>query len=87
MDLCKTAAVARPRNAAQCAQAAPRSGSASIGEWIEHLEHQRGGVEDSGARGLDRALGVLLVIQPAVQACGMGQPQIQNLGVENVVQS
>jgi hypothetical protein len=31
-----------------------------IGEWIDRLGHQRGGVEDSGARGLDRALGVLL---------------------------
>ena len=31
-----------------------------IGEWIDRLEHQRGGVEDSGARGLDRSLGVLL---------------------------
>jgi hypothetical protein len=31
-----------------------------IGEWIDRLGHQRGGIEDSGARGLDRALGVLL---------------------------
>ena len=31
-----------------------------IGEWIDRLDHQRGGVEDSGARGLDRSLGVLL---------------------------
>ncbi|MBV9322865.1 MAG: HNH endonuclease [Chloroflexi bacterium] len=31
-----------------------------IAEWIQHLEHQHGGVEDSGARGLDRALGTLL---------------------------
>jgi hypothetical protein len=28
--------------------------------WIGRLEHQRGRVEDSGARGLDRSLGVLL---------------------------
>jgi len=31
-----------------------------IGGWIDRLDHQRGGIEDSGARGLDRALGVLL---------------------------
>jgi len=37
-----------------------RGRDARIGGWIERLEHQHGGVEDSGARGLDRALGVLL---------------------------
>jgi hypothetical protein len=37
-----------------------RSRDARIGEWIDRLEHQRGGIEDSGARGLDRSLGVLL---------------------------
>src|SRR6185312_14984218 len=31
-----------------------------IAEWIDRLKHQHGGIEDSGARGLDRALGVLL---------------------------
>ncbi|MCA1647263.1 MAG: type IV secretory system conjugative DNA transfer family protein [Chloroflexi bacterium] len=31
-----------------------------IGGWIERLAHQRGGIEDSGARGLDRSLGTLL---------------------------
>jgi hypothetical protein len=31
-----------------------------MGEWIEKLAHQHGGIEDSGARGLDRALGTLL---------------------------
>ncbi|MDQ6671044.1 MAG: type IV secretory system conjugative DNA transfer family protein, partial [Chloroflexota bacterium] len=31
-----------------------------IGDWLERLEHQRGGIEDSGARGLDRSLGTLL---------------------------
>jgi hypothetical protein len=31
-----------------------------IGEWPERLGHQRDGVEDSGARGLDRSLGILL---------------------------
>src|SRR5439155_10848325 len=31
-----------------------------IAEWLTRLEHQRGGIEDSGARGLDRALGTLL---------------------------
>lgn len=32
----------------------------SIADWLYRLEHQRGGIEDSGARGLDRSLGVLL---------------------------
>src|SRR4029077_7032872 len=31
-----------------------------IGDWLYRLEQQRGGIEDSGARGLDRALGILL---------------------------
>src|SRR5712692_10107101 len=31
-----------------------------IPDWLHHLEHQRGGIEDSGARGLDRSLGTLL---------------------------
>jgi hypothetical protein len=31
-----------------------------IADWLDRLEHQRGGIEDSGARGLDRSLGVLL---------------------------
>jgi hypothetical protein len=31
-----------------------------IADWLYRLEHQHGGVEDSGARGLDRALGTLL---------------------------
>jgi hypothetical protein len=31
-----------------------------IVDWLQRLEHQYGGVEDSGARGLDRALGTLL---------------------------
>src|SRR5439155_12104632 len=31
-----------------------------IGNWLERLKHQHGGIEDSGARGLDRALGTLL---------------------------
>src|SRR5947209_17281848 len=37
-----------------------RGGDARIAEWLERLEHQHGGIEDSGARGLDRALGILL---------------------------
>jgi hypothetical protein len=37
-----------------------RGRDSRINEWIDRLEHQRGGIEDSGARGLDRALGVLL---------------------------
>jgi hypothetical protein len=37
-----------------------RSRDERIGQWIERLSHQRGGIEDSGARGLDRSLGVLL---------------------------
>jgi hypothetical protein len=31
-----------------------------VAEWIQRLEHQHGGIEDNGARGLDRALGTLL---------------------------
>src|SRR5437660_6017803 len=31
-----------------------------IGDWLDRLHHQHGGIEDSGARGLDRALGILL---------------------------
>jgi hypothetical protein len=31
-----------------------------VGEWLSRLHHQHGGIEDSGARGLDRSLGVLL---------------------------
>jgi Helicase HerA, central domain len=31
-----------------------------ISDWLERLRHQRDGIEDSGARGLDRSLGVLL---------------------------
>src|SRR5207237_6302736 len=37
-----------------------RSRDPRIGDWIERLKHQHGGIEDSGARGLDRALGTLL---------------------------
>jgi HNH endonuclease/TraM recognition site of TraD and TraG len=43
-----------------------------IGGWIDRLEHQRGGIEDSGARGLDRALGVLLdgvAMRGSLRAC------------------
>ena len=43
-----------------------------IGEWIDRLDHQRGGVEDSGARGLDRSLGVLLdgvAMRGSLRAC------------------
>jgi hypothetical protein len=31
-----------------------------VADWLQRLEHQHGGIEDSGARGLDRALGTLL---------------------------
>src|SRR5260221_7130145 len=31
-----------------------------IADWIHRLEHQRGGIPDSGALGLDRSLGTLL---------------------------
>jgi hypothetical protein len=31
-----------------------------VAEWLQRLEHQHGGIEDSGARSLDRALGTLL---------------------------
>src|SRR5438876_3988593 len=37
-----------------------RGRDARIVEWITRLKHQHGGIEDSGARGLDRSLGVLL---------------------------
>ena len=37
-----------------------RGRDARLETWIERLDHQRGGVEDSGARGVDRSLGVLL---------------------------
>src|SRR5207244_10179354 len=36
-----------------------RGGYARIAEWLERLSRQHGGIEDSGARGLDRALGTL----------------------------
>jgi hypothetical protein len=31
-----------------------------VREWLERLAHQHGGIEDSGARGLDHAVGTLL---------------------------
>ena len=37
-----------------------RGRDAKIDDWLHRLEHQHGGIEDSGARGLDRALGTLL---------------------------
>src|SRR5712692_9346275 len=37
-----------------------RSRDPRISDWLHRLEHQRGGIEDSGARGLDRSLGTLL---------------------------
>ncbi len=37
-----------------------RGRDSRITEWLQRLEHQHGGIEDSGARGLDRALGILL---------------------------
>src|SRR5439155_7323492 len=43
-----------------------------IGDWLARLEHQRGGIEDSGARGLDRSLGVLLdgvAMRGSLQTC------------------
>jgi hypothetical protein len=40
--------------------AADRAEMSGSGGWLDRLGHQRGGIEDSGARGLDRALGVLL---------------------------
>ena len=42
-----------------------------IGDWLERLEHQHGGIEDSGARGLDRALGVRCwTAWPCAARCG-----------------
>jgi hypothetical protein len=49
-----------------------RGRDARIGEWLDRLGHQRGGIEDSGARGLDRALGVLLdgvAMRGSLRAC------------------
>jgi hypothetical protein len=43
-----------------------------IAEWLGRLEHQHGGIEDSGARGLDRALGTLLdgvALRGSLRAC------------------
>jgi hypothetical protein len=43
-----------------------------IADWLTRLEHQHGGIEDSGARGLDRALGTLLdgpAIRGSLRAC------------------
>jgi hypothetical protein len=37
-----------------------RGRDSRIADWLYRLEHQHGGIEDSGARGLDRALGTLL---------------------------
>lgn len=37
-----------------------RARDSRIADWLERLSHQHGGIEDSGARGLDRALGTLL---------------------------
>src|SRR5919199_284340 len=43
-----------------------------VADWLHHLEHQHGGIEDSGARGLDRALGILLdgpALRGSLRAC------------------
>src|SRR5207244_7837704 len=43
-----------------------------IRDWLHRLEHQHGGIEDSGARGLDRALGTLLdgvAIRGSLRSC------------------
>src|SRR5215210_2975595 len=43
-----------------------------IADWLHRLEHQRGGIEDSGARGLDRSLGTLLdsvAMRGSLRAC------------------
>ena len=45
---------------------------ARIADWLERLKHQHGGIEDSGARGLDRALGILLdgpALRGSLRAC------------------
>lgn len=44
----------------------------SVQDWLERLEHQHSGIEDSCARGLDRALGTLLdgvAMHGSLQAC------------------
>jgi Type IV secretion-system coupling protein DNA-binding domain len=49
-----------------------RQRDARIGDWLEHLKNQQGGIEDSGARGLDRALGILLdgpALRGSLRAC------------------
>jgi hypothetical protein len=49
-----------------------RGRDSRIGDWIGRLEHQHGGIEDSGARGLERALGVLLdgiAIRGSLRTC------------------
>jgi hypothetical protein len=49
-----------------------RGRDSRIGDWLQRLEHQRGGIEDSGARGLDRSLGTLLdgvVMRGSLRSC------------------
>jgi hypothetical protein len=49
-----------------------RGRDARINDWLHRLEHQHGGIEDSGARGLDRALGTLLdgvAMRGSLRAC------------------
>jgi hypothetical protein len=43
-----------------------------IAGWLSRLHHQHGGIEDSGARGVDRSLGVLLdgvAMRGSLRAC------------------
>src|SRR6266566_5226139 len=68
MDLAKLR-VLLDREALQRALEPHRARDPRIGDWLHRLEHQRSGIEDSGARGLDR--------QPAVvsrSAAARGRP-------------
>src|SRR5205823_1553335 len=49
-----------------------------VQEWLVRLGHQHGGIEDSGARGLDRALGTLLD-GPALHGSLRGGPEALRL--------
>jgi hypothetical protein len=49
-----------------------RDRDARVADWLRRLEHQHGGIEDSGARGLDRSLGTLLdgvTMRGSLRAC------------------
>jgi hypothetical protein len=50
----------------------PFKSDARVASWVTRLGHQHGGIEDSGARGLDRSLGTLLddvAMRGSLRAC------------------